>query len=339
MGAAAKRSLYLATADGLFRAVPDGEGYSLTCLGFKGQGTFRAPVLIDKDDSRTLYAGSTRSGMHKSTDGGASWREIDNGLAYKEIWSIVQHPRTGTLYAGTCPTDVFISEDHGESWQEAAQLQRLPTTKGWTGPVPPHVARLKWIALHVEHPELVYGAIEEGWSIRSLDGGRTWEQLDQGTDHDGHSIAIMPRDPDIIVSSGGKGIFRSEDGGSSFVASNEGIGDRRRYTPAPLIQHPSRPDTLVTAVACGPVARAEGGTTAFIRSDDQGQTWQISSRGLPPEPYVAVPRSMAVDPDDPSRYFAGLTDGTVWTSGDAAESWTQVMAGLPAVMGITVCPN
>jgi photosystem II stability/assembly factor-like uncharacterized protein len=339
MGAAAKRSLYLTTADGVFRAVPEGETYALTSLGFKGQGTFRAPVLVDKDDVRTLYAGTTRSGMHKSADGGESWREIDNGLAYKEIWSIVQHPKTGALYVGTCPTDVFISDDRGESWQEAAQLQRLPTTKGWTGPVPPHVSRLKSIALHAERPGLVYGAIEEGWSIRSTDGGRTWEQLDQGTDHDGHSIAIMPREPQVIVSSGGKGVFRSEDGGSTFVESGQGIGDRRRYTPAPLVQHPSRPDTLVTAVACGPVARPEGGTTAFIRSDDQGRTWQISSQGLPPEPYVAVPRSLAVDPEDPSRFFAGLTDGTVWTSGDGAESWTQVMAGLPAVMGITVSPN
>ncbi len=339
MAAAKNRSLYLGTGDGLYEATPDGEGYSLKCLGFQSQGTFRAPVLMDKDDPRTLYAGTIRSGMHRSRDGGSTWMEIDNGIAYKEVWSIAQHPKSGTLYVGTCPTDVFISSDRGESWQEASQLQRLPTTKGWTGPVPPHVSRLKWITLHAERPELVYGAIEEGWSIRSLDGGKTWEQLDHGTDHDGHSIAIMPRAPQTVVSSGGKGLFRSEDAGSTFVESNEGIGDRRRYTPAPLVQHPSRPDTLVTAVACGPAARPEGGATAFIRSDDQGRTWQISSQGLPPEPYVAVPRALAVDPADASRYFAGLTDGSVWRSSDGGESWVQVIGGLPPVMGITVGLN
>jgi hypothetical protein len=339
MGAAKNRTLYLGTADGLYEATPDGEGYDLRCIGFQGQGTFRAPVVLDKEDPRVLYAGTTRSGMYRSRDGGETWQEIDGGIAYKEIWSIAQHPKAGRLVVGTCPTDVFISDDRGDSWREAAQLQRLPTTKGWTGPVPPHVSRLKWLALHADNPQLVYGAIEEGWSIRSLDGGTTWEQLDNGTDHDSHSIAIMPRDPRVIVSSGGKGLFRSEDGGTTFVEANAGIGDRRRYTPAPLVQHPSRPDVLVTAVACGPAARPEGGATAFIRSDDQGRTWQISSRGLPAEPYVAVPRALAVDPTDPSRFYAGLTDGTVWTSGDGAESWTQIIGGLPAVMGITVGLN
>jgi photosystem II stability/assembly factor-like uncharacterized protein len=339
MGADKHRALFLGTGDGLYQAIPNGEGYDLRCIGFQGQGTFRAAPLIDKDDPRTLYAGTVRSGMCRSHDGGKTWDETNDGIAFKEIWSIAQHPKTGTLVVGTCPTDVFISADRGESWVESAQLQRLPTTKGWTGPVPPHVSRLKWISLHAENPDFIYGAIEEGWSIRSLDGGKTWEQLDNGTDHDSHSIAVMPRDPQVVVASGGKGLFRSTDGGTTFVESNEGIGDRRRYTPAPLIQHPARPDVLVTAVACGPAARPDGGQTAFIRSDDQGCTWQMSSQGLPGEPYVAVPRALAVDPNDPSTYFAGLTDGTVWTSGDGGESWVQVMGGLPAVMSITVSNN
>lgn len=339
MRATKNQVLYLGTADGLYRAVSNGEGYDLTCIGFQGQSAFRAAPLIDKDDPRTIYAGSTRSGMHRSRDAGTTWQEIDNGLAYKEIWSLAQHPKTGTLLVGTCPTDVFVSNDRGDSWEECAQLQRLPTTKAWTGPVPPHVSRLKWLALNADDPQRIYGAIEEGWTIRSLDGGKHWDQLDEGVGHDGHSIAVMPLNPSVVVASCGNGLFRSEDEGSHFVESNEGIGERRKYTPAPLIQHPARPDVLVTAVACGPAARPDGGQTAFIRSDDQGRSWQLSTQGLPAEPYVAVPRALAVVPEDPSSYFAGLTDGSVWASSDGGESWVQVMGGLPAVMAITVSPN
>ena len=37
MGAAKNRTLFLGTADGLYQAEPDGEGYRLSCIGFKGQ--------------------------------------------------------------------------------------------------------------------------------------------------------------------------------------------------------------------------------------------------------------------------------------------------------------
>jgi photosystem II stability/assembly factor-like uncharacterized protein len=340
MSAARNRTLYLGTADGLYQANPDGEGYRLTCIGFKGQGSFRSPVLFDKDDPKTIYAGTTRSGMHRSRDAGRSWEEIDNGLTYKDIWSIVQHPKTGTLIVGTSPADAFMSTDRGDSWTECEQLQRLPTTRGWHGPVPPHISRLKGIGLHPDDPNLVYGAIEEGWAIRSLDGGKHWEQIDDGVDHDGHSIAVMPRDPRVVVASTGKGLFRSEDAGTHWSAANDGLTGRH-YTPAPLAMHLARPEVLVTAVtAHGPGSwnKPEGGDTAFIRSEDQGKTWQMSQQGLPPA-CPTVPRALAVDIDDPNRFFTGMIDGSVWTSADGGESWTQMIGGLPAVMGITVSPN
>jgi hypothetical protein len=84
--------------------------------------------------------------------------------------------------------------------------------------------------------------------------------------------------------------------------------------------------------------KPEGGDTAFIRSDDQGKTWQMSTRGLP-QPCVTVPRALAVDIDDPNSYFTGMIDGSVWLSSDGAESWQQLIGGLPAVMGISVSPN
>jgi photosystem II stability/assembly factor-like uncharacterized protein len=89
--------------------------------------------------------------------------------------------------------------------------------------VPPHISRLKSICLDASDPDRIFGAIEEGWAIRSLDGGKHWEQIDDGVDHDGHSIAVLPQNPHVVVASTGKGLFRSEDDGSHWLPANDGL--------------------------------------------------------------------------------------------------------------------
>ena len=330
MAANGKRSLLLGTTDGLYRT---NGGNSPELLGFKDAGAFRAPVVQDCRDPGTLYAGSTRVGMHRSRDGGRTWQEINRGIIYKNVWAIAQHPGTGTLFAGTSPADVYRSTDGGDSWTQCERLGQLPTTKGWHGPVPPHISRMKGFALQPDDPNLVYGAIEEGWAVRSLDGGATWEQIADGIDHDGHWIVLMPQ-PNTVVASTGAGMYRSEDGGLHWSESNTGLD--RRYTAAPIAVHPARPETLltgVTAVGPGMWRRPEGADSGFARSDDGGRTWRVSTKGLP-QPCVAPPRALAAGPDSPDTFYAGLTDGTVWLSEDGGESFAQLLGGLPAVMSI-----
>ncbi|MCH7482373.1 MAG: hypothetical protein IIC31_06040 [Chloroflexi bacterium] len=331
-------TLYLGTGDGLYLAEPGAKGYSARLAGFAGNGGFRAAVVVDCDEPETLYAGTTTSGMFRSRDAGRTWDEINAGIVHKAIWSIAQDPRTGTLFVGTSPANVFVSADRGDSWSACEGLERIPTTKGWTGPVPPHVSRLKSLALTAEDPLAVYGAIEEGWAVRSLDGGKTWEQIDNGVDHDGHGIAVSAEEPEVVVASTGKGMFRSEDRGAHFEPANEGL-DGRRYTSSPLVGHPDRPGLLLSAVtAAGPgswMTRPAGGESAFARSEDGGRTWRVSAEGLP-QPCVAVPRGLAAAADDPDLWFTGMTDGTVWMSHDGARSFERVLDGLPPVMSVTV---
>ena len=338
MGPTNGHALYLGTSDGLYLAEPGAKGYSAHLAGFRGLGGFRAPVVVDCDEPETLYAGTTTSGMFRSRDAGRTWDEINAGIVHKAIWSIAQDPRTGTLFVGTSPANVFVSTDRGERWTACEGLERLPTTKGWTGPVPPHVSRLKSLALTGEDPPAVYGAIEEGWAIRSLDGGKTWEQIDNGVDHDGHGVAVTSDEPDVVVASTGKGMFRSEDRGAHFEPANEGLGGRR-YTSSPLVGHPGRPGLLLSAVTvAGPgswMRRSEGGDSAFARSEDGGRTWRTSTEGLP-QPCVTVPRGLAVSADDPDVWFTGMMDGTVWMSRDGARSFEKVLEDLPEVMSVTV---
>jgi photosystem II stability/assembly factor-like uncharacterized protein len=140
------------------------------------------------------------------------------------------------------------------------------------------------------------------------------------------------------VATGGKGLYRSEDGGQTWEKRNRSIEGRYRYTPAPMIQNPATPKLLITAVTVGGPGswlKREFAGTAFVRSEDEGESWQVFDRAVPSD-LQAVPRGLVGDPNDPSVCYAGMTDGSVWVSRDGGESFRQILSGLPAVHSVTV---
>ena len=165
------RTLYVSTDKGLFQARSNGSGYTAQSIAFDHYAPMRWPVVVDCDNPRRLYVGTSKSGMFRSDDAGKTWREINQGIIYKEIWSLAQHPRTGELYVGTGPASVFKSLDRGESWIDSEQFRTLPESIDWTFPPAPHIAHVKGLALCAGDPRVVFGAVEEGWLVRSRDGG------------------------------------------------------------------------------------------------------------------------------------------------------------------------
>ena len=96
-------TLYFGTANGLYVGEPGTDGYSARPIGLDGTGDFRAPVVVDCRDKSVLYAGTNKAGMFRSRDAGRTWQEINQGLVYKNVWSIAQHPTTDALVVGTSP--------------------------------------------------------------------------------------------------------------------------------------------------------------------------------------------------------------------------------------------
>lgn len=335
MGAKANQTLYIGTVDGLYRGKVNGNENKVEPLRLQGKGVIRAPVVIDRSDPRRIYVATSRAGVWRTEDGAKNWREINEGVVYKEAWSLVQHPRTGELYVGTGPSSVFKSTDGGDTWSECEQLKTLPETEDWTFPHAPFISHVKGLSLCAEDPLFIFGAIEEGWLIRSKDGGKSWQNIKEGTGFDSHSVTIMPDNPRLVISTSGNGVFRSCNGGDSFEESSKGLDCR--YL-AQLVVHPARPKVLFTAAAEVPPPfwrRPEGAASAFYRSEDQGATWHRLSGGLP-ERFKAAPRATAGDPEDPDVFFVGMTDGTVWMSGDSGESFRQILGDLPQVTSIRV---
>ena len=335
MPLASDRMLYVGTEEGLYFAEPNNGGYGLRSWGLQGKGALRSPVVVDRADPRRLYAATTRGGVHRSENGGATWHEINDGIVYKEAWCIAQHAKTGELFVGTGPSSVFKSTNGGDTWIDCEQLRSLPETRDWTFPRPPHVSHVKALALCAEDPRVIFGAVEEGWIIRSRDGGESWQNIKEGVEFDAHYVAVMPDNQDFVIATSGKGIYRSVDGGESFVDSSHGLNCRYM---AQFVVHPARPKTLFTAAAAVPPSlwrRSEGAASTFYRSDNQGESWERLSGGLPTH-FKAAPRAVAGDPADPNSFFVGMTDGTVWFSEDSGDSFRQILGGLPQVTSIRV---
>lgn len=323
--------------DGLFRVTLNADSQlQVEHLGLDGQGGMRSAVIADNEDPTTLYAGTFRGGVFRSKDAGDSWHEINSGIAFKEVWSLVQHPVTGDLYAGTGPGSIFKSVDRGDSWQECEGLNALKTRKNWSFPGPPFTAHVKGLGLHPTDPSQVWGAVEVGSIVRSLDGGKSWDNLCNGESPDSHYIAVMPDNPRVVVSSSGEGIFRSENGGETFVEANDGVPHRYMTN---IVVHPDTPNVLFTAGANGSPRGWEtpplGADTYVYRSKDQGRSWERLTGGLP-ETIMAGPRAMCGDPMDAQTAMVGLVDGTVWATRDGGDSFECLLAGLPPVNGLSV---
>lgn len=121
--------IYIGTDDGIVQ-VTDNEGQTWKTVEVSAMGvpsrSYVNDIKADLFDESTLYValdnhkeGDYRPFLYKSTDKGASWSKVTNGLGDKNlVWRIVQdHVNKDLLFAGT-EFGVYVTFDGGASWTE-----------------------------------------------------------------------------------------------------------------------------------------------------------------------------------------------------------------------------
>ncbi len=108
------------------------------------------------------------------------------------------------------------------------------------------------------------------------------------------------------------GFYRSENGGATWQAANQGVVN---LAVASLAIAPSNSNVLYM-----------GSTAGVHRSNDAGKTWTFSeaSRGKIPFKRLASYKALAVDALNVNKVYAGSSAGQVFHSADGGTSWTQV---------------
>jgi sortilin (neurotensin receptor 3) len=247
-------------------------------------------VALDPANANTIYIATASGGVWRSTDGAATFTEAWPRANPQPIGAIAM-ASDGALYAGT-----------GESGPGGGSI-----TYGGRG------------------------------LYKSTNGGASWTNVGLRDTVTTGRIVVDPANPErIFVASsgdlfnpgGGRGVYRSIDGGASW--SRVLAGDTATTGAVDLAIDPQNPQRIFAAMwdhIRYPNLRVYGGVGSGVyRSTDGGDTWQRLAGGLP-GPSADVGRiGVAIAPSNPNRVYAIVikTDGTfrnLYRSSDGGETW------------------
>ncbi len=175
---------------------------------------------------------------------------------------------------------------------------------------------------------LIPGNLAPGGVFVSSDSGADWSAASHGLLHNVVlSLVIDPVTPATLYAGTGRGVARSDNGGSTWTMTY-GAVTTNGVAPvitvdavAGLALDPQTPSTLYAGTFSG-----------VFKSEDGGINWSLSSTGLTG---LAV-NTLAVDPQSPATVYAG-TAGGVFISTNGAANWHQSLASSP-VNALTVNP-
>jgi photosystem II stability/assembly factor-like uncharacterized protein len=203
------------------------------------------------------------------------------------------------------------------------------------------------IAVHPLNSNVIYIGTAGGGIWRSRDGGATWtptfdRQLALGIGEPG-GLAIDPSNTDVIYAgTSGRigrgpsaGVFKSTDGGASWVSLGSGYppgntGNATQFFGQQInvvLVDPADGNTLYMATRSG-----------CFRSTDSGLNWTAGVG------FAADTRSLVLDASSPATariLYAGVSGSGVFQSNNGGRNWTQILNAATPVVAAAVgaAPN
>lgn len=226
-------------------------------VGLSGGGGMFAPV-ISPVDSNVMMLNCDMSAAYVSEDGGRNWRMIHQAQLRSDTQCRPAfHPSDPNIIYASSGGRLKISRDRGHTFSPIGDLKETLSGE---------------IALHPTRPEVMLAGTRSGRCRLSADAGATWS-LCQGPT--GRVIGFhfdRTRQGRVMFAATGKGIWRSDDGGRTWVEKTSGL-------PWKEIQGfaaGSDATKNLVMLYCSVRSKNEDGTFrgGIYRSRDRGETWE-----------------------------------------------------------------
>jgi photosystem II stability/assembly factor-like uncharacterized protein len=212
---------------GVYQTTDGGKTWKKVLAGVNGSSGC-AMIARSKQEPKTIYAamwdfrrqgwtfrsGGPGSGIFKSTDGGANWKEITNSSAaglpakpYGRIAVQVAESKPNVVYANIEAEKgrgLYRSDDGGANWTKLDASNYMVWRPFYFGNliVDPKDEN------KIFKPDLIL--------LLSNDGGKTFNVVSSAAHGDFHDVWINPKNPNIVIAGDDGGLWRSEDGGNRW---------------------------------------------------------------------------------------------------------------------------
>jgi photosystem II stability/assembly factor-like uncharacterized protein len=231
-------------------------------------------LLASSEPSKTIPAG------FQSVDGGSTWQKVvdfpsppyyEESLgpwypAFKDISFALSDPEiiygaTGNYNAGLWNDKsvqglgILRSTDGGRTWEDANDSST--TAKGFAG-----------VAVDPTDPQTVYAASFDEGIFKTTNGGASWRSINSGLPESFvletgapffWFMTIAPSDPQLLFAGGTPGVFRSTDGGNSWIQLAAGLDPS--IETFDLVVDPLDSRIVYLGTVTGPLYSVDGGET------------------------------------------------------------------------------
>ena len=249
--------VYVGFKSGIYKSTDGRQTWSRSDKGLEredGQPVEPRVLVVDPLDPNMVYA-CTGNQLFVSEDKGATWEFRSaiwaNGQA--TILAVAADPKDGnTFYASADGGGLYKTDNGGSTWQHVGEP--LPAEHITAVAVDPIDTRIVYVG---------YTVAGQGRISKSTDGGASWP-LTLMVPITNASISALAIDPEesnrLYAGTEGRGIFRTDDGGRTWVHKADGIGHNIRR--------------ILVNVKESPTAVYALDESTVSRSYNQGETWR-----------------------------------------------------------------